>query len=244
MMRRILLAVFILACALTGVAANWIPPYFLPGTADLAGVRQTVWPRLAAELSEAGFQQGAPVLIRIFKESSELEVWLRDGEAYRKFRTYPICTYSGELGPKLKEGDGQAPEGFYSVSAGQMNPNSRYHLSFNLGFPNAFDRSHKRTGSFLMVHGKCMSVGCYAMTDPAIEEIYLLVEAAHASGQAKVPVHAFPFRLTEDALAERKDHPWADFWANLAEGEQMFAQTGLPPSVGTQAKRYVFSPGT
>ena len=242
-MRRILISAFLCVCALTGVAANWIPPYFLPGTADLISVRQSVWPRLEENLSSAGFQKGAPVLIRIFKESSELELWLRDGEGYRKFKTYPICSYSGALGPKLKEGDGQAPEGFYSVSSGQMNPRSRYHLSFNLGFPNTYDRSHKRTGSFLMVHGKCMSVGCYAMTDPAIEEIYLLVEAAHAAGQARVPVHAFPFRMTEEALDAHKDHRWFGFWSNLAEGERLFAATSLPPDVRTEAQRYVFTAG-
>ena len=88
-----------------------------------------------------------------------------EGRPLRRFATYPICLWSGRLGPKLREGDRQAPEGFYTVSAEQLNPNSRWHRSFSLGFPNAFDQAHGRTGSFIMVHGGCPSIGCYAMTD-------------------------------------------------------------------------------
>ena len=129
--------------------------------------------------------------------------------AFAPFETYPICAWSGELGPKLAEGDRQAPEGFYAVGLKQLNPNSNYHRAFNLGFPNAYDRALGRTGSFLMVHGDCVSIGCYAMTDQGIDEIYRIVEAALHQGQREVPVHAFPFRMTEKAMAEKAGHRWA-----------------------------------
>ncbi len=96
--------------------------------------RKQAWAQLRAK----GLEPGMPVFIRIFKQSSELEVWLQDGSEWQHFRTIRICSYSGKLGPKLKEGDRQAPEGFYTVSRAQMNPNSRHHLAFNLGFPNRY----------------------------------------------------------------------------------------------------------
>ena len=135
---------------------------------------------LTAELTALGAYWGAPLYLRIFKASDELEVWVEAGARYQRLRTWPICTWSGGLGPKLRQGDGQAPEGFYEVAAPQLNPSSRFHLSFNLGYPNAFDRAHGRTGDYLMVHGNCVSIGCYAMGDAAIEEIYTLVAAAHS----------------------------------------------------------------
>ena len=127
---------------------------------------------LETALRAKGLRWGAPVFIRIFKEEKELELWVDNEKQFKHFKTWPICKYSGTLGPKLKEGDGQAPEGFYFVPRSRMNPRSRFHLSFNLGYPNAYDRAHKRTGSALMVHGNCVSIGCYAMTDAGIEEIY------------------------------------------------------------------------
>lgn len=193
------------------------------------------------ELARAGFSEGAALLVRIFKQENELEVWLRTGSGrYRRFRTYPICSRSGTLGPKLKEGDGQAPEGFYVVNARQMNPNSRYYLSFNLGFPNAYDRSWGRTGSYLMVHGGCRSAGCYAITDDAIQELFTLARLAFEHGQRQFPVHAFPFRMTAANLAAHANSPWAGFWANLKEGADMFDKTGVPPVVGIDRGRYVF----
>lgn len=229
--------------ALAGLcaAAAFALPSRLPGTADLETVRETVVPRLEARLAEHGHRLGDPVHIRIFKQSSELEVWLRDGARYELFETYPICSYSGDLGPKLKEGDRQSPEGFYRVTTDHLNPNSSYHLSFNLGFPNAYDQSHGRTGSYLMVHGKCVSIGCYAMTDRGIEEIYLLTEAALLAGQEAVDVHVFPFRMTDDAMAEHAGSQWIDFWTNLREGHDHFEAKGLPPRVRVADKRYVFA---
>ena len=199
---------------------------------------------LRADLVAAGFRMGDAVFIRIFKQENRLELWLSHDGAYRLFRSYPICRFSGKLGPKLAEGDHQAPEGFYQIARSQMNPKSRRYLAFNLGFPNIFDRNNGRTGSYLMVHGGCSSVGCYAMTDEKVDEIYALMEAAFRRGQGEVPVHIFPFELTDEALAAHGDSEWADFWANLKTGYDLFEQTGVPPVVGACGTTYVFNEET
>lgn len=182
---------------------------------------------------------GDPVFIRIFKEESLLEVWIRSGREYQHLKDYYICAYSGSLGPKLQEGDGQSPEGFYRVKKHQLNPNSTYHLSFNLGFPNAYDRAHGRTGSYLMIHGSCVSDGCYAMTDEKIEEIYALVEGALQNGQHDVQVHAFPFRMTDENMALYADSQWYEFWTNLQEGYAYFELEKLPPHIQVEEKQYM-----
>lgn len=181
---------------------------------------------------------GDPVFIRIFKEESLLEVWIRSGAEYQHLKDYFICAYSGDLGPKLKEGDRQSPEGFYKVEKYQLNPNSKFHFSFNLGFPNKYDREHNRTGSFLMVHGNCVSDGCYAMTDEKIEEIYALVEGALQKGQEYVQVHAYPFRMTDATMAFYSDNEWYDFWVNLKEGHDYFEVEHLPPHIKVENRQY------
>ena len=178
------------------------------------------------------------MFIRIFKEEALLEVWIQSRGVYEHLKTYKICAYSGELGPKEKTGDMQAPEGFYKVTKSLLNPNSKFHLSFNLGYPNAYDRVHKRTGSFLMVHGNCVSVGCYAMTDEKIEEIYALVGKALNNGQKYVAVHAYPFKMTEENLALYEGHDWYDFWVNLKEGYDYFENEKFPPKIHVKDKRY------
>src|SRR5688572_16120223 len=165
--------------------------------------------KLVADLGAAGFALGDPVYVRILKRERRLEVYLQPTAGrYERFRSYDICTFSGELGPKLREGDRQAPEGFYRVSRKQLNPNSRHHLAFNLGYPNAYDLQLGRTGSALMVHGGCSSIGCYAITDESVDEVYSMVEAALARGQDAVDVHVFPFALTAVALAAEGGHTW------------------------------------
>ncbi len=183
----------------------------------------------------------APVFLRIFKQESQLEIWAEHGAGYTLVKTYPICRWSGELGPKLKEGDRQSPEGFYHVRLGSLNPDSNYHLSFNLGFPNSFDRAHGRTGSYLMVHGRCSSIGCFAMTDPGIEEIYRIVETALRNGQEAVPVHIFPFRMTEENLERHAGSQWIEFWLNLKQGYDAFEADKSPPSVTVAEKSYRIS---
>lgn len=208
----------------------------LPGTPDLA--------RFDERLAARGVKLGVPVYIRIFKLESELELWVEKGARFERFATYPICRWSGRLGPKFREGDRQAPEGFYTVAAEQLNPNSRMHRSFNLGFPNAYDQAHGRTGSFLMVHGGCASIGCYAVTDPAVDEIWRMVTAALEQGQARFPVHVFPFRMTERNLNFRRGYRWHGFWADLNKGYDLFEPSRIPPAVSVCNGRYVFEPGT
>lgn len=197
--------------------------------------------QFVAELQAAGFSLGDRAHVRIFKREHKLELWLQRADGrYALFRDYDICRFSGELGPKLKEGDKQSPEGFYRVSAKQLNPNSRHHLSFNLGFPNAFDRQLGRTGSALMVHGGCSSVGCYAITDANVDEVYAVVEAALGRGQEAVDVHVFPFRMTATALAAEGGNTWAPFWRNLKAGYDLFEADGTPPRVGACRGEYRF----
>ncbi len=219
---------------------------------------EKVRPELEAALKKKDLRFGAPIFVRIFKESNELEVWVqrepeavtrddppgKGGPEFELFRTYKICYWSGNLGPKVKQGDGQAPEGFYVVSRGRMNPLSSYHLSFDLGYPNAYDHAHKRTGNYLMVHGSCVSIGCYAMTDERIEEIYTLADAALAGGQKYFRVHCFPFRMTdkrmEKAANKEDEKQWLSFWGNLREGYDRFEQKKLPPDVKVEDGKYAF----
>ncbi len=203
-----------------------------------------VKPKLLNDFSAKGFKWGSPIFIRIFKKEKELELWLKDNHNFRLLKTYRVCSYGWRgLGPKIRQGDGKAPEGFYFVTANGLNPLSEYHLSFNLGYPNAYDRAHARTGSALMVHGKCVSIGCYAMTDPIIEQIYALSDAALKNGQRFFRVHIFPFRMTNANMKKHTRSKWLHFWKNLKEGYDFFESNGHnPPNVEVKNKRYVFEP--
>ncbi|KUO58335.1 MAG: hypothetical protein APF80_15135 [Alphaproteobacteria bacterium BRH_c36] len=191
-------------------------------------------------LGRKGMQPGAPMFVRIFKEESELEVWkARDDGRFYHYKTYPICNWSGDLGPKIQQGDKQAPEGFYTIAKHQLNPNSSFHIAFNLGYPNDYDKSLNRTGDFLMVHGKCRSAGCYAMTDALIEEIYGLARESFRNGQENFQVHAFPFRMTEANLERHKKNQWYGFWKTLKEGYDHFEAHRIPPNVVVCQRRYI-----
>ncbi len=190
------------------------------------------------QMKEAGLKSGLPVFIRIFKEDSILELWMQKDGEWTKFRDFEICKWSGDLGPKLAEGDGQSPEGFYRVSRGSLNPNSSYYLSFNIGFPNRFDYENERTGTYLMVHGNCVSVGCYAMTDPGIAVIYSLVEKALNAGQSSVPVHIFPFKMTDENLEKHKASKWIAFWRDIRPAYDLFNETRLIPDIKVLRQRY------
>jgi murein L,D-transpeptidase YafK len=203
----------------------------------------TVQASTLRQMETFNMDRAAPILIRIYKEENTLEIWKEDRNGrFVLLNSYPICKYSGNLGPKLMQGDYQAPEGFYDITPDQMNPNSSEYLAFNTGFPNAFDRSLGRTGSFLMVHGGCRSVGCYAMTDNAMEEIYGLVDEAFKGGQEKVQLQAFPFRMTAQNLARHAGDPNMPFWEMLKAGSDAFLATQRPPSVAVCDRRYVFNP--
>ncbi|MBD8688512.1 MULTISPECIES: L,D-transpeptidase family protein [unclassified Rhizobium] len=198
--------------------------------------------RVAASMSAKGMKPESPVLVRIFKQESELEVWKVDKTgSYALFKTYPMCRWSGKLGPKTKSGDRQAPEGFYHVSAGMLNPNSQYFVSFNLGYPNRLESALGYTGEALMVHGACSSSGCYAMTDQQVGEIYAIVDRALKGGQSQFQVQAFPFRMTARNMAAYKDDPNFPFWKTMKEGYDTFELTRRQPKVSVCGRRYMFN---
>jgi murein L,D-transpeptidase YafK len=195
-------------------------------------------------LSEKGLAAGNPVMIRIFKQDSELELWMQRDGRYELFATYPICFWSGRLGPKLREGDRQAPEGLYSVGPQQLYPKGRRPRSFDIGFPNTFDQSLARTGSYIFVHGGCSSIGCFAMTDPIMDEIYGLIDQSLREGQDRIDVHAFPFRMTPANLASHAESPWHPFWLTLKAAYDTFERTHVPPRVSVCDKRYIIDDGS
>lgn len=204
----------------------------------LANVRARLLPKLNEQLAAGQCSLGQPSYIRIFKESHELELWVRRSKSeWWLFRTYPIACFSGTLGPKTREGDMQAPEGFYSVTAKLLNPASNYHLAFNIGYPNEYDLTQKRTGSLIMVHGDMCSVGCFAMTDALIEEIYLVVEAALKSG-GSVPVHSFPFRMTAERM-KKAEAGQREFWQGLVPAYEVFEKERRVPRIEVVGGEYV-----
>jgi murein L,D-transpeptidase YafK len=199
--------------------------------------------KMVSLIGEKNMDKDSPILVRLFKEESELEVWKKDRNGdFALLKTYPICRWSGDLGPKKKEGDRQAPEGFYTITPGQMNPRSNYFLAFNTGFPNAYDRSHGYTGSELMVHGDCSSRGCYAMTDEQIQEIYALARESFFGGQKAFQLEAFPFHMTAMNMAKHRNNPNFAFWKMLKEGYDHFEASKQEPKVAVCEKRYVFDP--
>jgi murein L,D-transpeptidase YafK len=202
---------------------------------------QSIKQSVVDKMKSMGSSPGQATMVRIFKESNELEVWKRTAAGgFKLFKTYEICAYSGTFGPKIKEGDRQAPEGFYNISAGMMNPNSSYYLSFDTGFPNKFDHAWGRTGSDLMVHGDCSSRGCYSMTDEAIAEIYAILRESFMGGNPVVQLQIFPFRLTPQKLAAYSTNPNIEFWRNIKEGYDRFELGKVPPNWDVCEKKYVF----
>jgi murein L,D-transpeptidase YafK len=206
-----------------------------------AKANQPVPPKLIAAMVEKDMDLQSPILVRLFKQEAELEVWKQDRSGrFALLKTYPICRWSGDLGPKAREGDRQAPEGFYSITPGQMNPQSAYYLSFNTGYPNAYDQALGHTGSQLMVHGDCSSRGCYAMTDEQISEIYALGRESFFGGQKAFQFQAYPFRMTPLNMAKHRNNPNMPFWKMIKEGYDHFEVTRQEPKVDFCEKKYVF----
>ena len=209
-------------------------------------------PLLEAELAQKSLKLGAPVFLRIVKspeprsgklKDGYLEVYLQDDTGkYALFKSLPVCSASGLQGPKTKTGDYQSPEGFYFINAGRFNPKSSYHLSLNMGYPNAYDRAHGYTGNYLMIHGKCESIGCYAMTNKGINEIYTLANAAISNGQSVIRVHSFPFRMSAENIEATKHSPHHAFWKNLKQGWDWFETHQTPPDVHVVNKTDTFHP--
>ncbi|WP_310598651.1 murein L,D-transpeptidase family protein [Desulfobulbus sp.] len=233
----------LLFCSLLTIAALGGPPPAAsvepPSTPKADQLMSQTKPKIQQELRSKGFALGEPIFVRIFKLPGILEVWMDKGRGFELFKSYRVCNYSGFLGPKINEGDWQSPEGFYSVSAEQMNPKSSYHLAFDVGYPNEFDMSKNRTGSLIMVHGDCQSVGCFAMTDGRIEEIYLLAHEALKNGQERFAVHIFPFPLTPLNLKKFAASPWIKFWQALEPGYTAFEQSKQVPEVSVHNGEYV-----
>ncbi len=220
--------------------SSWTKAAEIPSSPRATKAIHSVQGRLIEALAKKGLHYGSPIFIRIFKNSSELELWVLHQDTYVLFKTYDICRFSGRLGPKTKVGDYQAPEGFYFFGPQSLNPWSRYYLSFNLGYPNAYDRAHNYTGSALMIHGKCVSIGCFAMTDKNIAEIYALAHEAFVKGQPFIRVHIFPFHMEEQQLNSYRKHKWISFWQNLSEGYRYFEQHHIPPNVTVKQGIYQF----
>ena len=228
------LAFFAGALALAGCDTDSI--YQMPTKA-----MKELSPEMLTLLEQKNMPKDTPILVRIFKEESELEVWKQSSEGhFELLKVYPICRWSGDLGPKIKEGDRQAPEGFYTITPGLMNPNSSYYLAINTGFPNAYDRANDRHGAFLMIHGDCSSRGCYAMTDEQIGEIYSLAREAFLGGQKSFQIQAYPFRMTPANLARHRNNPNMAFWKMLKEGYDHFEVSHLEPKVDVCDRHYVF----
>ncbi|MPZ39005.1 MAG: hypothetical protein GEU95_13255 [Rhizobiales bacterium] len=203
---------------------------------------QPLSPQMIAAIEKRHMSKESPILVRIFKEESELDVWKEDQSGRMALlKTYPICRWSGDLGPKIKQGDRQAPEGFYTITPSLMNPNSSYYLSINLGYPNSYDRANGRTGSFLMIHGDCSSAGCYAMTDEQVAEIYALARESFFGGQTSFQIQAFPFRMTPQNMARHRNSSHMPFWRMLKTGYDHFEVTRQEPKVDVCERRYVFN---
>ena len=214
----------------------------LPTTPKAESLMSQTRPKLQRELGAKGFRVGQPIFVRIFKIPGTLEVWMDKGRGFELFKSYRVCTYSGFPGPKVNEGDWQAPEGFYTVLPEQLNPKSGYHLAFDVGYPNEFDMANHRTGSLIMVHGDCQSVGCFAMTNGRIEEIYFLAHEALAQGQEQFSVHIFPFPLTPRNLQKFSASPWIGFWKRLEPGYAAFERFKQVPEIAVHNGEYVVTP--
>lgn len=229
------------------LAAAAIGALALAGCQDSEGLRsgkayRPIPSETLALISQMGATKHSPILIRAFKKEAELEIWkMKPDGQYALLKTYPMCRWSGQLGPKLREGDRQVPEGFYAITPSAMNPNSAFYLSFNLGYPNAYDRAHSRTGSLIMVHGACSSRGCFSMTDEQMAEIYAITREAFAGGQQAIQMQSLPFRMTPENLAKHRYDPHMPFWRMLKEGADHFDVTKREPQVAVCSRRYVFN---
>jgi murein L,D-transpeptidase YafK len=198
-----------------------------------------------AQMEALDTTPSSPTLIRTYKKEAELEIWkMKSNGEYALLKTFPMCRWSGQLGPKKREGDMQVPEGFYSIAPGQMNPNSHYYLAFNVGYPNAYDRAYGRTGGNVMVHGVCSSAGCFSMTDEQVADIYAIARDSFNGGQREIQLQSYPFHMTAENMAKFRLDPNIDFWKNLKSGSDYFEVTKAEPPVLVCGKHYVFGATT
>ncbi len=196
---------------------------------------------LANEFKERGLKLGSPIFLRVYKQTSEMELWVQRGPRYVHFKTYGICRWSGGLGPKFYEGDRQSPEGLYRITTSDLIVNPRWDRAMNINYPNNFDNLNGRGGSGILIHGGCGSIGCFAIQNENVEDVYGAVRAALRGGQVYVPVLALPFRFS--ALAPEKDDTLRmnEFWADLRRADLLFERDRLPPVAWICDGRYYFS---
>jgi murein L,D-transpeptidase YafK len=216
-------------------------PAELPDSKRASTARAAAWPRLQTELNDHGFDKNYRLYIRIIKQLDLMEVWAKRGSKYEIFKRYNVCYYSGGLGTKVNRGDGKSPEGFYTIGAKQLNPVSTYHLAINIGYPNKLEQLKGCTGDAIMLHGSCASIGCYAMTNPTIEEIYTLVYKALDAGQKEIGLAILPFRMDNEHLKNFATSPYYSFWKNMQPGYELFEKNHIPPVVNIMNKQYAFS---
>ena len=214
------------------------PP--IPDSKLAKNVRVKVWPRLQNELIAKGLKPGNALYIRIFKDEGYLEIWVKSSREFKLFKSYNICSFSGGLGTKTREGDLKSPEGFYTIQPGQLNPASSYHLAINIGYPNKVERAKGYTGDAVMIHGICASDGCYAMTNDGIEDIYTLIYEAFASGQQTMHLDIFPFRMDEAHMKKYANSSVISFWRNLKPGYDLFERNHIPADAGVNGRAYKF----
>jgi murein L,D-transpeptidase YafK len=195
------------------------------------------WEGLKSDIKKKGISENFQLFIRVFKEDKLVEVWLKSNseKEYKLFKTYDICASSGELGPKRKQGDGQVPEGFYTIAV--FNPYSSYHLSLGVSYPNASDRIKGKgnLGGDIMIHGSCVTIGCLPLTDTYIKEVYILAVEAKNNGQQNIPVHIFPAKMNDKGMLflSEVNTDLLDFWKNLKPGYDYFENNKLVPKIST-----------
>jgi murein L,D-transpeptidase YafK len=216
------------------------PKAELPDSKLAKHVRVTVWPRLQNELGNKGLRSNSSVYLRIFKEENALEVWVKSGAQYKLFKSYEICFFSGGLGTKTRSGDGKSPEGFYTIQSNQLNPVSNYYLAINVGYPNKLEVLKGYTGDAIMIHGHCASIGCYAMTNPGIEEIYTIVYKAFEAGQQKMNLDIYPFRMDQKHMNAYTAYPDLEFWRTMKPGYDLFEKNHIPPVASIKKAEYTF----
>ena len=213
---------------------------YLPDSPLAKKEREKLWPIITKERIEKGLKANSPIYIRVFKLENQLELWVKSGNKFVLFHTYNICSYSGGLGTTVREGGGKSPEGFYEITPTQLNPVSHYYLAINIGYPNKLETAKGYTGNAIMIHGDCVSIGCYAMTNEGIAQIYTQVYMAFKNGQHKINLDIFPFRMNEQNMDAYKDDPSIEFWKTLKKGYDLFNQKLIPTDAEVKHNEYYF----
>ena len=223
-------AIFLSTIAADAASKSWRPESVAEREIDLA-----------KEFSEKGLKLGSPVFLRVYKQTSEMELWVQQGPRYELFKIYKICRWSGGLGPKFYEGDRQSPEGLYRITTSDLIVNQRWDRAMNINYPNNFDQVNGRGGSSILIHGGCGSIGCFAIQNQNVEEVYGAVRAALRNSQAYVPVLTLPFRYS--ALAPEKEDTlhMSEFWSDLRRADLLFERDKLPPIAWICDGRYYFA---